>query len=228
MTRLLDLYRHTDPSLRACSKGASISPPSRAPATWTRWRRPRAARRRRAAHRAGARLFRRRGRHRGEIPRARRTGRASARSPSTAGTRTSTKASRQGRLATLLGALDGALAAIETNMGEAWRETVVARGHRVRPHRAHQRHRRHRSRHRHRRAARRRRAQGRPRDRRLAGPQGRRSLREAAISSRPPTCAPCSRACSRITCASTSARWPTTVFPGSADVKPMAGLVASA
>jgi uncharacterized protein (DUF1501 family) len=32
----------------------------------------------------------------------------------------------KGRLASLLGALDGALAAIETNMGEAWRETVVA------------------------------------------------------------------------------------------------------
>ena len=31
-----------------------------------------------------------------------------------------------GRLAQLLGALDGALAAIETNMGPAWRETVVA------------------------------------------------------------------------------------------------------
>ena len=31
-----------------------------------------------------------------------------------------------GRLATLLGALDGAMAAIETNMGQAWRETVVA------------------------------------------------------------------------------------------------------
>jgi uncharacterized protein (DUF1501 family) len=31
-----------------------------------------------------------------------------------------------GLLAGLLGALDGALAAIETNMGEAWRETVVA------------------------------------------------------------------------------------------------------
>jgi uncharacterized protein (DUF1501 family) len=30
-----------------------------------------------------------------------------------------------GRLATLLGALDGALAAAEKNMGEAWRETVV-------------------------------------------------------------------------------------------------------
>ena len=30
-----------------------------------------------------------------------------------------------GRLAQLLGALDGALAAIETNMGDAWSETVV-------------------------------------------------------------------------------------------------------
>src|SRR5436309_1213011 len=31
----------------------------------------------------------------------------------------------KGRLANLLGALDGALAAVETNMGEAWHETVV-------------------------------------------------------------------------------------------------------
>jgi uncharacterized protein (DUF1501 family) len=31
-----------------------------------------------------------------------------------------------GRLATLLGALDGAFAAVEAAMGEAWRETVVA------------------------------------------------------------------------------------------------------
>jgi uncharacterized protein (DUF1501 family) len=31
-----------------------------------------------------------------------------------------------GQLANLLGALDGALSAIETNMGDAWRETVVA------------------------------------------------------------------------------------------------------
>jgi uncharacterized protein (DUF1501 family) len=31
-----------------------------------------------------------------------------------------------GRLATLLGALDGAIAAVEKNMGDAWRETVVA------------------------------------------------------------------------------------------------------
>lgn len=33
---------------------------------------------------------------------------------------------RDGRLAALLGALDGAIGAIETNMGDAWRETVVA------------------------------------------------------------------------------------------------------
>jgi uncharacterized protein (DUF1501 family) len=32
----------------------------------------------------------------------------------------------EGRLATLLSALDGAIAAIETNMGDAWRETAVA------------------------------------------------------------------------------------------------------
>ena len=32
----------------------------------------------------------------------------------------------KGRLANLLGALDGAIAEIETNMGDAWRETVVA------------------------------------------------------------------------------------------------------
>jgi uncharacterized protein (DUF1501 family) len=31
----------------------------------------------------------------------------------------------EGRLAALLGALDGAIAAVETNMGDAWRETVV-------------------------------------------------------------------------------------------------------
>ena len=34
--------------------------------------------------------------------------------------------SDSGRLATLLGALDGAIAAVEKNMGEAWRDTVVA------------------------------------------------------------------------------------------------------
>jgi uncharacterized protein (DUF1501 family) len=34
--------------------------------------------------------------------------------------------SSDGRLAALLGALDGAIAAVETEMGSAWRETVVA------------------------------------------------------------------------------------------------------
>ena len=53
------------------------------------------------------------------------TGRGSARSRSTAGTPIPTKALRQGRLSQLLGALDDALAAIETNMGPAWRDTVV-------------------------------------------------------------------------------------------------------
>ena len=83
-----------------------------------------------------------------------------------------------GRLANLLGALDGALAAIETGMGEAWRETVVAvvtefgRTARINgtdgtdhgtAHGG---------------AARRRRPQGRPRDRRLAGTEGREQLYE--------------------------------------------------
>ncbi len=38
----------------------------------------------------------------------------------------SNEGAETGQLAGLLGALDGAIAAIETNMGEAWRETVVA------------------------------------------------------------------------------------------------------
>jgi len=75
-----------------------------------------------------------------------------------------------GRLAALLGALDGAIAAIETEMGSAWGETVVVvvTEFRVRTHRAHQRDRRHRPRDLDGGAARRRRAAGRPRRRRLA------------------------------------------------------------
>ena len=82
-----------------------------------------------------------------------------------------------GRLATLLGALDGALAAVEKNMGDGLARDRGRGGHRIRPHRAHQRHQRHRSRHRHDRAACGRRAQGWPRDRRLAGPEEREPLR---------------------------------------------------
>ncbi len=54
------------------------------------------------------------------------TGRASARWHSMAGTRISTKASPTDSYPQRLGALDSALGAVETNMGPAWRETVVA------------------------------------------------------------------------------------------------------
>ena len=49
----------------------------------------------------------------------------SARSRSTAGTPTINEGVVNGRLAQLLGALDAALGAVETNMGAAWSETVV-------------------------------------------------------------------------------------------------------
>ena len=113
-----------------------------------------------------------------------------------------------GRLADLLGALDGAVAAVEKNMGAAWRETVVAvvtefgrtariNGTEGTDHGtgtvaamlaggA---------------------ARGRPRGCRLAGRQGGEPGTRASATSRPPPiCAPCSRACSASTCASTSAR----------------------
>jgi uncharacterized protein (DUF1501 family) len=65
-----------------------------------------------------------------------------------------------GRLAQLLGALDAALGAIETNVGARLERDRGDAYHRVRTHRPHQRHRRYRSRHRDRRAAVGRRAQG--------------------------------------------------------------------
>ncbi len=111
-----------------------------------------------------------------------------------------------GRLADLLGALDGAIAAIKTNMGEAWSETVVALitefGRTARmstatkapitaPGRS--------------------RCSPAGRSRAAASsPIGRASRKaistRSAISRPPPTCAPCSRASSRITCASMTAR----------------------
>ena len=96
--------------------------------------------------------------------------------------------------------------------------------HRVRPHRADQRHRWHRSRHRHRRAVGRRRGEGRPRHRRLAGPEAGEPLR-----------GPRSRADHRLRAVikgvlhdhlGLSERvLAETVFPDSAGVKPMKGLV---
>ena len=110
----------------------------------------------------------------------------------------------------------------------AWKRNRRRGRHRVRPHRAHQRHRGHRSRHR-----RRWRCSPAARSRAAASsPTGRawspRNCTRAATSSRPPICAPCSRACCAITCASTSARWRSPCFPDSAAVKPTGGLVASA
>ena len=79
-----------------------------------------------ARHCAPARLFRRGRRHGCAAFSPGPTAPGSARRLCTAGIRTSTRAPAAGQLANLLGALDGALAAIETNMGDAWRETVVA------------------------------------------------------------------------------------------------------
>ena len=76
------------------------------------------------------------------------TVRASARSRSTAGTPTSTRARSTAGCRNLLGALDAAIAAIETNMGGGLERDRGGADHRVRPHRAHQRQRRHRPRHR--------------------------------------------------------------------------------
>ena len=187
--RLLDLYRHTDPALARCWRSAWGSPRSHAPAAWT------VSSRRAAARCAQVRAYFAESAGAAAKFLARPTARASARSRSTAGTPTPTKARSTGRLAALLGALDGAIAAIETNMGDAWRETVVAvitefgrtariNGTEGTDHGTGDGG-----------DAGRRRAQGRPRRRRLAGPQAGEPAREAATSSRPPTCAPCSRAC---------------------------------
>ena len=81
-----------------------------------------------------------------------------------------------GRLAQLLGGLDGALAEFETGLGARWRDTVIVvatefgRTARINGTRGH------RSRHRHHRAARRRRGERRPRDLGLAGPEARQPL----------------------------------------------------
>ena len=96
-----------------------------------------------------------------------------------------------GRLAQLLGGLDGAIAAFETELGPALEGYGRRRRHRIRAHRPYQRHHRHRSRHRHGGVPRRRRAQRRARHRRLAGPARPPTSMRTATSSRRPICAPC-------------------------------------
>jgi len=75
--------------------------------------------------RASAQILRRGGGCGGEIPDAGRRSTGRRARLGTGGTPTSTRVRSKGRLANLLGALDGAVAGVETNMGEAWRETVV-------------------------------------------------------------------------------------------------------
>ena len=82
-----------------------------------------------------------------------------------------------GQLANLLGALDGALAAIETNMGEVLARNGGGGHHRVRADRPHQWYGRHGPRDRYGRVPRRRRAPGWTGHRRLAGTEGGGSLR---------------------------------------------------
>ena len=117
--RLLDLYRHSDPKLAAVLEDNARLQAIEQSGDMAQKPGGAAARRRRApiSPKPPA------------PPRSSwrsRTDRASARSRSTAGTPTTTRASPPGRLSQLLGALDAALAAVETNMGPAWRETVVA------------------------------------------------------------------------------------------------------
>ncbi len=119
MTRLLDLYRHTDPALARVLE-----------------------------ERLGLAAIARAGGMDGEQPRAAGAGQVRAYFAESAGTAAkflarpdgprigalafdgwdthANEGAMSGRLATLLGALDGAIAAIETEMGQVWRETVVA------------------------------------------------------------------------------------------------------
>ena len=122
----------------------------------------------------------------------------------------------QGQLATRLAYLDAVLDGLHTGLGPEWKNTVVRGRHRVRPHRAGQRHRRHRPRHGLDGAAARRRAEARRHRRRLADPEAERAVREPRPGARRWTCAACSRACWPSTWASTARALDTTVFPDSA------------
>jgi uncharacterized protein (DUF1501 family) len=121
MMRLLELYRHTDPALAraleeriglaaiAKAGGAKAEPPPQAPKGPAQ---PLRAYFVEAAGTAGKFLAQ---------PEGPRIGALAFDGWDTH----ADEGALNGRLATLLGALDGALAAIETSMGPAWRETVV-------------------------------------------------------------------------------------------------------
>jgi uncharacterized protein (DUF1501 family) len=121
LARLLDLYRHTDPALtRAIEGRMNVMAVARGGGemgqTMTPAERPAIAASAYFAEAAGtaAKFL-----GRPDGPRVGALGLDGWDTHANEGTVT-------GRLATLLGALDGAVAAVETNMGAAWNETVVA------------------------------------------------------------------------------------------------------
>ena len=116
--RLLDLYRHTDPALARVLEERMDLPPLRAAAAYGEQPRPAAARQVRALFSesagAAAKFIAR--------PDGPRIGALAFDGWDTH----AADGALSGRLAALLGALDGAIAAIEHETGDAWRETVVA------------------------------------------------------------------------------------------------------
>jgi len=125
LMRLLDLYRHTDPALArvleermnlaAIARAGGMDQPAQPPQPGAP-QLPGAAQRKYFADSAGAAAsFLAR-------PDGPRIGALSFDGWDTH----ADEGAANGRLANLLGALDGALAAVETNMGPAWRDTVVA------------------------------------------------------------------------------------------------------
>ena len=206
--RLLDLYRHTDPDACARARGAHRPRRDRArrrhdqPAAARAPGRPGAAASRRCAPISPRPPARRRNSWRG------RRARASARSPSTAGTRMSTRARSRAGSPTLLGALDGAIARDrDATWATAWRETVVAlvtefgRTARINGNDGTD----------HGTATVALLAGGALKGGRVLadwpGLKRSRPLRGPRSASRRPICAPCSRACCATTCASTKRRW---------------------
>ena len=123
--RLLDLYQHTDPKLAAALEARMRLAALGRTGAVGRLRWPTTRRLRRPASRACAPISPRPpARPRAISPG--RTAPASARLGFVGWDTHINEGAASGQLANLLGALDGALAAIETNMGDAWRETVVA------------------------------------------------------------------------------------------------------
>ena len=136
LTRLLDLYRHTDPALaKALEERIGLAAIAGAGGMDARVPGQTRLGRRVSRGRRPARVPSRRTRcapispNRPAVPRSSWRGRTARGSGALAFDGWDTHADEgavAGRLAALLGALDGAIAAVETGMGPAWNDTVVA------------------------------------------------------------------------------------------------------